>query len=76
MVRLNKIEKSVESLEEKHWKLFESKNEKVTDNDNESDKIVKEELESLIKKYGMKDLTHAIDSISSNRILTKNTKQK
>jgi len=76
VMRIDQIEKSVEHLEEKQWKTFESKNEKNIDNDTESDKVVKEELESLIKKYGMKDLTYAIDSISSNRSLTKNTKQK
>jgi len=74
IVRLDQIEKSIERLEEKQLEVFESKNEKNIDNDIESDKIVKEELESLIKKYGMKDLTYAIDSISSNRILRKNTK--
>ncbi len=76
VVRLDQFEKSIERLEEKQWKIFESKNEKSIDNDTESDKVVKEELESLIKKYGMKDLTCAIDSISSNRSLTKNIKQK
>ena len=76
MVRFHKIEKSIERLEEKQWKILESKKEQTIDIDTESDKVVKEELESLIKKYGMKDLTYAIDSISSNRSLTKKTNQK
>ncbi len=76
VVRLDQIEKSMERLEKKQWKVFESKKKKNADNDTESDKVVKEELESLIKKYGMKDLTYAIDSISSNRSLTKKTNQK
>ena len=76
VMRLDQMEKSIERLKEKQLEVFESKNEKNTDNDTESDEVVKEELESLIKKYGMKDLTYAIDSISSNRSLTKNTKQK
>ena len=76
VMRLDQMEKTIEHLEEKQLEIFESKNEKNIDNDIESDEVVKEELESLIKKYGMKDLTYAIDSISSNRSLTKNTKQK
>jgi len=76
VMRLDQIEKSIERLKEKQLEVFESKNEKNIDNDTESDEVVKEELESLIKKYGMKDLTYAIDSISSNRSLTENTKQK
>jgi len=76
VMRLDQMENSIERLKEKQLEVFESKNEKNTDNDTESDEVVKEELESLIKKYGMKDLTYAIDSISSNRSLTKNTKQK
>ncbi len=76
VVRLDQIEKSVEHLEKKQLKVSGSKKKKNVDIDTESDKVVKEELESLIKKYGMKDLTYAINSISSNRSLTKKTKQK
>lgn len=76
VMRLDQMEKTIEHLEEKQLEIFESKNEKNIDNDIESDEVVKEELESLIKKYGMKDLTYAIDSITSNRSLTKNSKQK
>ncbi len=76
VMRLDQMEKSIERLKEKQLEVFESKNEKNIDNDTESNEVVKEELESLIKKYGMKDLTYAIDSITSNRSLTKNTKQK
>jgi len=70
-VRLDQIEKSIKRLEVKQRKVFESKNEKNVDNGTESDKVVKEELESLLKKYGMRNLTKAIDHISSNRVLTK-----
>jgi len=76
MVRFHKIEKSIERLEEKQWKVLESKKEQTIDSDTESDKVVKQELESLIKKYGIKDLTYALDSISSNRSLTKKIEQK
>ncbi len=76
VIRLDQVEKSIERLKEKQLEVFESKNEKNIDNGTESNEVVKEELESLIKKYGMKDLTYAIDSISSNRSLTENTKQK
>jgi len=76
VMRLDQIETSVERLEKKQWKVSGSKKKKNVDINTESDKVVKEELESLIKKYGMKDLTYAIDSISSNRSLTNKTKQK
>ena len=77
MLRLHQIEKSLERLEEKQLEQEKTKNrdkEITLDNDSESDTIVKEELESLIKKYGMKDLTHTIDEISSKRILRDNKK--
>jgi len=38
----------------------------------ESDDIVKEELKSLIKKYGMKELTYAVDIITSSKIINNN----
>ena len=71
MIRLHQIEKSLERLEEKQVEQEKSQiqNDETADKDSESDVIVKEELEFLIKKYGMKDLTHAIDEISSKRIL-------
>lgn len=71
MIRLHQIEKSLERLEEKQVRQEKTQlqNKETTDKDSESDVIVKEELESLIKKYGMKELTHTIDEISSKRIL-------
>ena len=38
----------------------------------ESDELVKDELGFLIKKYGMKELTYAIDVITSSKIIKQN----
>ena len=38
----------------------------------ELDNLVKEELEFLIKKYGMKELTYAVDVITSSKLIKNN----
>ena len=66
----NKIEKAEEEIEEKDWQLSELTKKfgyNQNSHETESDKIVKEELESLIKKYGMKELTYAVDVITSDK---------
>ena len=53
-------------IQEKEWQLEEiNKNIQNPHNDLEYNKIVKEELEALLKKYGMKKLTYAIDIITT-----------
>ncbi len=66
----SRVENAKTDLQEKEWQLNEinKKSSNETDNsekDSEYDKIVKEELEILIKKFGIKDLTYAIDIITA-----------
>jgi hypothetical protein len=78
MIRLHQIEQSLQRLEDRqlqHEEIKNKQNEKTSDKDSESDIVVKKELESLIKKYGIQDLTYAIDEISSKRILRNNNKK-
>ena len=44
----------------------------IKSNFSESDDIVKDELYFLIKKYGMKELTYAIDVITSSKMIREN----
>ncbi len=61
-----RVENAKEELQEKEWQLEEVyKNTQNVQKESEYDKIVKEELEVLLKKYGMKKLTYAIDVITA-----------
>lgn len=62
----SRMENAKAELQEKEWQLDKiTKNSQNIQNDSEYDKIVKEELEMLIKKYGIKKLTYAVDVITS-----------
>ena len=62
----NKINSANEELQEREWQLQEI-DKKQSKRETESEKIVKEELNSLLKKYGIKELTYAIDVITSTK---------
>ena len=56
-------------------KKIEELEHQLTNNSNSSpelDNLVKEELEFLIKKYGMKELTYAVDVITSSKLIKNN----
>ena len=74
----NKLENAKTELEENQMQINEL-DEKNLESDNsqkvntsESDDMVKDELEFLIKKYGMKELTYAIDVITSSKMIRNN----
>ncbi|MDX1533325.1 MAG: hypothetical protein R3230_03875 [Nitrosopumilaceae archaeon] len=46
--------------------------EESTNSSTELDNLVKDELEFLIKKYGMKELTYAVDIITSSKMIRNN----
>ena len=62
----NKIKSANEELQEKEWQLQEI-DKKQSKTETEPERIVKEELNSLLKKYGIKELTYAIDVITSTK---------
>ena len=74
----NKLENAETELEENQIQINELDEKNLEDNYeqksniSESDEMVKDELEFLIKKYGMKELTYAIDVITSSRMIRNN----
>ena len=73
----NKLEDAETELQENESQINEL-DEKDSQNNfqesvvSESDELVKDELEFLIKKYGMKELTYAIDVITSSKMIKEN----
>ena len=73
----NKLEDIETELKENQLQINEM-NKKKSENKiqepfkSELDMLVKDELEFLIKKYGMKELTYAIDVITSSKIIKEN----
>ena len=73
----NKLEDAETELQENESQINEL-DEKDSENNfqesvvSESNKLVKDELEFLIKKYGMKELTYAIDVITSSKLIKEN----
>ncbi len=56
-----------------HKKTNSIKNESDYDDEySELDNLVKDELKFLIKKYGMKELTYAVDVITSSKLIRNN----
>ena len=69
----NKLEDAETELQENQFEINEFNDEDSQEPViSESDKLVKDELEFLIKKYGMKELTYAIDVITSSKIIKEN----
>ena len=69
----NKLEDAETELQENQLEINEFNEEDSQEPIiSESDKLVKDELEFLIKKYGMKELTYAIDVITSSKIIKEN----
>lgn len=69
----NKLEDTETELEENQLEINKFNEKDPRDSViSESDKLVKDELEFLIKKYGMKELTYAIDVITSSKIIKEN----
>ena len=58
--------------ESNNFKLNEMALEESTNSSTELDNLVKDELEFLIKKYGMKELTYAVDIITSSKMIRNN----
>ena len=74
----NKLESAKTELQENNSQINELDIKNVQDDDikkehiSESDAMVKDELGFLIKKYGMKELTYAIDVITSSKMIRNN----
>ena len=74
----NKLESAKTELQENNSQINELDVKNVQDDDikkehiSESDAMVKDELGFLIKKYGMKELTYAIDVITSSKMIRNN----
>ena len=74
----NKLENAKTELQENNSQINELDVKNVPENSiqkehiSESDAMVKDELGFLIKKYGMKELTYAIDVITSSKMIRNN----